>query len=93
MHCIMCRHFWLRWKDVRVQVGLGHVVGVEMIMEHSKPNHPELIASVGISTGWEETGRWEISNVEGCSCINIGYCLALEFCAEIVCANKIRRKL
>jgi len=59
------RYFWIRWKDERVQVGTGSVVSVSMIMEHSKLNHPEYIQSVGISTGWGETGRWEIANVEG----------------------------
>jgi len=36
-----------------------------VIMEHAKVNHPSRIASIGISTGWEVTGRWEISNVGG----------------------------
>ena len=48
-----------------MQVGSGSMVGVNMIMEHAKENHPSRIASIGISTGWEVTGRWEISNVEG----------------------------
>ena len=43
------------------------MVGVDQIMQHAKPNHPEHIASIGISTGWDETGRWEISNIEGSS--------------------------
>jgi hypothetical protein len=48
-----------------VEVGSGSVVGVDLVMEHAKENHPNQIRSIGISTGWEETGRWEISNIEG----------------------------
>jgi hypothetical protein len=59
------RYFWFRWKDERVQVGTGSAVGSSMLMEYSKANHPAQIASVGISTGWEVTGRWEISYLEG----------------------------
>lgn len=59
------RYFWLRWKEGRVQVGEGSLVGERLIMEHAKENRPEVIASIGISTGWAERGRWEISNVDG----------------------------
>jgi len=59
------RYFWLRWKEGRVQVGEGSLVGQNLIMEHTKENPPEAIASIGISTGWLERGRWEISNVDG----------------------------
>jgi len=48
-----------------MEVGTGSVVGANKLMDHAKPNHPERILSVGMSTGWEETGRYEISNVEG----------------------------
>lgn len=59
------RYFWLRWKDERLQVGIGAAVGRRLLMEYSKPGHPEIIRSVGMSTGWEETGRWQVSSIEG----------------------------
>jgi hypothetical protein len=46
-------------------VGLGSVVGRLQFMEYGKSNHPEIIRSVGLSTGWDAVGRWQISNVEG----------------------------
>jgi hypothetical protein len=61
----ICRYFWLRWTEGRVQVGEGSTVGSNLVMEHAKSDHPELIASIGISTGWLEVGRWEITNIEG----------------------------
>jgi len=62
---LLYRYFWLRWKDQRVQVGFGAVVDRFLLMEHAKQNHPEVIHSIGLSTGWEEVGRWQVSNVEG----------------------------
>ena len=59
------RYFWFRWKDQRLEVGTGSTVGKNFLMEHAKPNHPETIKSIAVSTGWEATGRWEISNVQG----------------------------
>lgn len=44
-------------------------------MEHAKADHPEHIKSIGISTGWEVTGRWEISNIDGLYTLLIHSCL------------------
>jgi hypothetical protein len=46
-------------------VGSGSVVGRDLIMEHSKTDHPQQILSIGISTGWNSVGIWKISVVEG----------------------------
>ena len=48
-----------------MQVGRGATVGVDLLMEHSKPYHPEQIQSVGLSTGWGAEGRWEMIDTEG----------------------------
>jgi hypothetical protein len=63
--CTVSRYFWFRWKKQSLQVGTGSLVGSNMIMEHSKADHPSYIASVSISTGWSSAGRWEIGYAEG----------------------------
>lgn len=34
-------------------------------MEHTKPDHPEIIRSIGLSTGWDQGAEWEIATYEG----------------------------
>ena len=49
----------------RVQVGYGSVVGQGEIMEHTRTTgHPD-IQEMGLSTGWNSTGVFQLYNIEG----------------------------
>jgi len=72
---VHCRFFWFRWKDYRLQVGEGTVIGEGLLMQHTKDDHPQDIISIGLTTGWESIGDWEIVTYEGVH----GYLIIMHF--------------
>ena len=61
--CDELRPFWIRWGQ-GVEVGEGTVVGARVFMKLTDTN-PKPVVAVALSTGWESSGEWRISSVEG----------------------------
>ena len=72
---LVCRSFWLRWWVGRLEVGLGRVVGEQVLMERAREGEhdgPGVMLSLGVSTGWGQAGSYFFTNYEGlyvCVCV------------------------
>ena len=60
------RPFWVSWSNRTISVGEGTTVGEREFLSWSNSTlYP--ITFVAISTGWEATGLWQFSHLEGLS--------------------------
>ena len=58
--------FWVRWSKGLIQVGKGHIVGDQELLQWQDPN-PRSVHSITVSTGWGTDGHWEFDSYEGMS--------------------------
>lgn len=64
MDCEKPQNFWVSWAD-GVRVGRGVDVGQSELMSYLDSEVSFDISAVGLSTGWNATGKWSWVFEEG----------------------------
>ena len=76
--------FWADAKNGHIRLGLGHLVGENLIMDWQDPS-PHSATYVGLMTGWGSTGLWTVcvpgstattsvtSTCEGSECASVTF--------------------
>jgi len=56
--------FWVSWSMGNLKAGQGNLIDEKTIMKWTDSD-PLSVSVISISTGWEATGIWELSNFQG----------------------------
>lgn len=65
LDCYEFRHFWIRWYGGHIEVGSGEIVGMDLFMSWRDETPIENIRHVSLSTGYDNSGEYEISQNQG----------------------------